>query len=62
MPRYMVDCYEEAVRFRTVAVEADSAEEAKEFVELNIDKVDLNGAVWNTERLGTEDVWREDDE
>lgn len=59
MPRYMVDCYETAIRFKTIAVEADSVEEARE---LALTKVDFDGAEWNSMDMETEDVWREDDE
>ena len=62
MPRYMVDCWETAIRFRTVEVEADTVGQARLKAELAMDKVDFSGAEWNETESGTEDIWREDDE
>ncbi len=55
---YYVDCWEQAVRFRTLEVEATNKDEAREIAE-NTD-VDFDGAEWNTEDIGFEDVWEEE--
>ena len=59
MPRYMVDCWQTAIRFRTVEVDADDVDDAREQA---MEAVDFEGAEWNETEVDTEDVWREDDE
>ena len=57
---YYVDCWEQAVRFRTLEVEATNEDEAREIVEDT--DVDFEGAEWNTDRVGIEDIWEDKDE
>lgn len=51
MISYLVDYYEEAIRFKTIEIKADSYEEAlKEAEKYNNTK--LEGADWNTTHIG----------
>ena len=62
MKTYFVDCWEQAIRFRTIEVEADSVVDVKIKAELALlgDKVDFEGAEWNFEHAGIEDIWEEE--
>jgi len=50
MNSYLVDYYEEAIRFKTVEIKADSYEEALNEAEKY--KIKLEGADWNTTHIG----------
>lgn len=50
MNNYLVDYYEEAIRFKTVEIKADSYEAALDEAEKY--NINLDGADWNTTHIG----------
>ena len=56
--KYYVDCWETAVRFTTVEVDAHDEEDAK-LKAFAI--VDFEGAEWNTEEVGADEAWIEEE-
>ena len=57
MKTYFVDCWEQATRFRTVEVQAESEDEA---VKIAVDTVDFEGAEWNTDKIDADAVWEDE--
>lgn len=57
MKTYFVDCWEQATRFRTVEVQAESEDEA---VKTAVDTVDFEGAEWNTDKIDADAVWEDE--